>query len=116
MNKLDPLVLIAVFKEMLGAPLLWFLISATVLGTLAFVTLLIKERAIVPTRRAYCQALGLIGASLAWVLMAKLSSSGFADAGGPIDWVVMAFVFALGFVGSSAFFYTAAGWWSSLKK
>lgn len=58
------------------------------------------------------QALGLIGGVFALMLMANVSSSGFTDAGGPADWLLIALVFGLGLVGAAIVFYTIAGWWA----
>ncbi|MFA7437068.1 DUF5368 domain-containing protein [Castellaniella sp.] len=109
MNELDPLVLLAVFQEMLG-PLLWVLLAVVLLGTLAFAALLVRERRLVANRLVWAQAIGVLGGILALVLMAQVSSSGFADAGGPIDWLLIALVFFLGLVGTAILFYTVAGW------
>ena len=111
MKELDPLILLAVFQEMLG-PLLWLLLAVVVLGLLAFVVLLIRERGLMSRRLVRSEALGVIGGGLALVLMAQVSSSGFTDAGGPADWFLIALVFGLGLVGSTMLFYTVGGWWS----
>ena len=111
MKELDPLILLAVFQEMLG-PLLWLLLGVVVLGLLAFVVLLIRERGLMSRRLVRSEALGVIGGGLALVLMAQVSSSGFTDAGGPADWFLIALVFGLGLVGSTMLFYTVGGWWS----
>ncbi|MFA5664725.1 DUF5368 domain-containing protein [Castellaniella sp.] len=111
MNELDPLVLLAVFQEMLG-PLLWVLLAVIIIGTLAFLTLLLRERRLVAHRLMWSQAAGILGGALALVLMAYVSSSGFADAGGPIDWLLIALVFFLGLVGTAVLVYTVAGWCS----
>jgi hypothetical protein len=115
MKELDPIVLLAVFQEMLG-PLLWLLLAISALGTLAFVLLLLREGRIVSRRAVISQALGLPGGALALVLMAKVSSSGFTDAGGPVDWLLIALVFVLGFIGSAILLYTAAGWWTVRRR
>jgi len=109
MKELDPLVLLAVFQEMLG-PLLWLLILLAVGGTLAFVVVLIRERKVHARRLVLSQLAGIAGGALALVLMAKVSSSGFTDAAGPIDWLLIALVFGLGLVGTTILVYTAAGW------
>lgn len=109
MKELDPIILLAVFQEMLG-PLLWLLLAVIVLGTAAFVLLVIRERGLVARRLVRAQALGLLGGALALVLMAKVSSSGFTDAGGPADWFLIALVFGIGLVGSTILFYTLGGW------
>jgi len=109
MKELDPLVFLAVFQEMLG-PLLWVLILLIVLGTLAFVGLLLKEKTINSRRLVRAELAGLVGGGLALVLMAKVSSSGFTDAGGPADWFLIALVFGLGLAGTAILVYTFMGW------
>ena len=115
MKELDPLILLSVFQEMLGA-LLWPLLAIMVLGTLAFMLLLVRERKIVSRRFVRSQALGLIGGVFALMLMANVSSSGFTDAGGPADWFLIALVFGLGLVGAAIVFYTIAGWWAIYRR
>ena len=111
MKELDPVIVLAVFQEMLG-PLLWVLLAVVVLGLSAFVLLLVRERRIVSRRLVGAEMLGILGGALALVLMAKVSSSGFTDAGGPADWFLIAAVFGAGLVGSTILVYTVAGWWS----
>lgn len=110
MKELDPLILLAVFQEMLGTPLLALLVLLVVGGTLAFAALLWREGKLVATRLVRCQLLGLAGGVLALVLMAKVSSSGFTDAGGPADWFLIALVFGLGAIGTTVIGYATAGW------
>ncbi len=114
MKELDPVILLAVFQEMLG-PWLWLLLAVAVVGLLAFAMLLVRERGIVPRRLVRAEALGIVGGVLALVLMARVSSSGFTDAGGPADWFLIALVFGVGLAGSTILIYTAAGWWSSRR-
>lgn len=109
MKELDLLVFLAVFQEMLG-PLLWVLLAIVVLGTAAFLVLLVRERGVLPRRLVRMQAMGLLGGALALVLMAQVSSSGFTDAGGPADWVLIALVFILGWVGATIVLYTLTGY------
>lgn len=115
MKELDPYVLLAVFQEMLG-PLLWLLMAIAVVGTAAFVALLLREKGIVARRLVRAQALGLLGGAFALVLMAKVSSSGFTDAGGPADWFLIGLVFGLGLIGSAIVLYTLGGWWSICRQ
>lgn len=109
MKELDPLVLVAVFQEMLGV-WLWILLAAIVIVTVAFVGLLIRERGVVSQRLVRTQTVGLLGGVLSLVVMAKVSSSGFTDAAGPADWILIALVFVLGTIGSTILLYTLAGW------
>ena len=109
MKELDPMILLAVFLEMLG-PLLWLLLAVVLLGTAAFVALLVRERRIAARRLVRAQLVGLVGGVLALVLMAQVSSSGFTDAAGPIDWILIVAVYVLGMLGSMVLAYTAVGW------
>ncbi|HLT05661.1 MAG TPA: DUF5368 domain-containing protein [Pseudomonas sp.] len=109
MKELDPMILLAVFLEMLG-PLLWLLLAVVLLGTAAFVALLVRERGIAARRLVRAQLVGLVGGVLALVLMAQVSSSGFTDAAGPIDWILIVAVYVLGMLGSMVLAYTAVGW------
>lgn len=109
MKQLDPLVLWAIFEEMLG-PLLWLMAIVMIGGTLAFVALLIRERGVVARRLVGAEFTGLFGGALALALMAQVSSSGFTDAGGPIDWLVVALIYVLGAVATTVLVYTFFGW------
>ncbi|GAD20429.1 MULTISPECIES: DUF5368 domain-containing protein [Comamonadaceae] len=115
MKELDPFILLAVFQEMLG-PLLWILLAIVVLGLVAFVALLVREKGLVSRRLVRSEALGIVGGALALVLMAKVSSSGFTDAAGPADWFLIALVFGAGLVGSTILAYTIAGWWPARRQ
>lgn len=109
MKEFDPMVFVAVFQEMLGA-WLWILLGVAVLGTLAFVALLARERTLVSRRLVQSELAGLFGGVVALVIMAKVSSSGFTDAGGPADWFLIALVYGVGLVSSTVLVYTLLGW------
>lgn len=116
MSELDPIVLLAVFQEMLGAPLLWLLIILGIVTPLAFITLLLRERRLVSSRMLYSQAAGLLGGGLALVLMTRVSSSGFTDAGGPADWLLIGLIFGLGLIVTTLTLYSIAGWTQALRR
>ena len=116
MSELDLIMLLAVFREMLGAPLLWLLIILGTATPLAFITLLLRERRLVSGRMLYSQAAGLVGGGLALILMARVSSSGFTDAGGPADWLLIGLIFGLGLVGTTLMLYSIAGWAQALRR
>ncbi|MCC2595722.1 DUF5368 domain-containing protein [Pusillimonas sp. MFBS29] len=109
MKELDPQMFLAVFQEMLG-PLLWLLLALVGVGTLAFVALLARERRIAWRRLAWSELIGLFGGVIALVFMAKVSSSGYSDAAGPADWILLALIFVLGAIGTAVIAYTAIGW------
>ncbi len=116
MSELDPIVLLAVFQEMLGAPLLWLLIILGIVTPLAFITLLLRERRLVSSRMLYSQAAGLLGGGLALVLMTRVSSSGFTDAGGPADWLLIGLIFGLSLIVTTLTLYSIAGWTQALRR
>ena len=109
MKELDPLVFVAVFQEMLGV-WLWVIVLSVAVGMVALVLLLARERKVVSRRLVVSEVLGLLGGGLALVIMAKVSSSGFTDAGGPADWFLIALVYGAGLLVTTALVYTALGW------
>jgi len=111
---LDPLVFVAVFQEMLG-PMLWLLLGLAVLGVTAFVALLAREKGIVARRLVRAELIGLLGGVLALAIMARVSSSGFTDAGGPADWFLIALVYGVGVVATAILAYAAMGWLAPRK-
>ena len=110
MKELDPRVLFAVFHEMLG---IWtWILPALVLALLiGFGLLLLRERGIRSTRLLRSELLGLLGGAVALVVMARVSSSGFTDAAGPADWLLVAGVFVAGTLATALSAYTVGGWW-----
>ncbi len=115
MKDLDLMTLLAVFQEMLA---LWFwpLVVLTLLGLLAFISLVLKDRGLVSRRMMQAQLAGLPGGVLALVIMAKVSSSGFTDAGGPADWLLIGIVFIVGLVETTILAYSALGWHTHFKR
>ena len=61
------------------------------------------------------ELLGLLGGAVALVIMAKVSSSGFTDAGGPADWFLIALVYGVGAVGTTVLAYAVMGWTGQRK-
>lgn len=110
MQNADLSMFLAVFQEMLGI-WLWVLPALIVLGFIALVVLLLRERRVVSRRLLQSELLGIAGGGLALVIMAKVSSSGFTDAGGPADWFLIAVVYGIGLILSTVLCYTALGWW-----
>jgi len=109
MQELDPMVFLAVFQEMLG-PMLWVMLLTAVVAVAAFVALVLHEKGIVSRRLVHAELLGLLGGVLALVIMARVSSSGFTDAGGPADWFLIALVYGIGVVATVILTYAVMGW------
>jgi len=111
MKELDPFVFLIVFIEMLG-PFLWVLLAAILLVAIAFVALLIREKRVYASRIVWSQLLGLLGGGASLIIMAKVSSSGYTDAAGPIDWLLILAVFIAGMLATALTLYTVMGWFT----
>ena len=109
MKDLDPFVFLAVFQEMLG-PLLWVLIGLALFGIAAFIVLLVREGGLVHRRFVLAQAVGILGGFAALVIMAKVTLSGFTDAGGPVVGLLLCAIWGGGFVGATVLAYVAQGY------
>ncbi len=110
MKEHDLAVYWAVFYEMMGV-WLWILLAIAIVAIGAFVTVLQLEKRLHARRFVYAQTLGiLLGGPLALIIMAKVSSSGFTDAAGPIDWILIVLVYFLGYVGMTIIAYALMGW------
>ncbi|MBB4264861.1 DUF5368 domain-containing protein [Roseospira visakhapatnamensis] len=108
MQGFDIAVFVSVFLEMMGG-ILWVLLALAVMGIAGFVMVLLRERTLVSRRLLRCQAMGLLGGVGALVLMAWVTMSGFTDAGGPVDWLLIGIIFGTGLMGTTILTYAAWG-------
>ncbi len=98
--------LIAVFEEVFGRGLFWALVVAAGIVTLAYIFVLIRDRAVSWKKFLTAQLAMPFGAVFAvWFLM-WITHSGLSDLGGPIDLIVMLGVAALGAIGAAILVYT----------
>ncbi len=109
MKDLDPLVLYYVFVEMMGPPLFWALLLTALLGLSAFFWVLLRERSISSPRLVKSEIIGLFGGVGALVLMAQITHSGFTDAGGPVDWLLVGLIWGGGLAGTTILSYAVFG-------
>jgi hypothetical protein len=108
MKDLDIGTFVAVFQEMLG-PWLWVGLAAAALATLAFAYVIVRDRGLVPARLVWSEVVAIAGGVAAVLIMQAVTHSGFADIGGPIDWVLVALIFAAGAVGTMVGVYALLG-------
>lgn len=108
MKDLDPLVFFYVFQEMLG-PLLWLLPLLALLGIAGFVYVLMRDGGLVSRRLVISEVVGFFGGFAALALMAWVTLSGFSDAGGPVDWLLVGVIWGVGVVGGAVLSYAALG-------
>lgn len=98
--------LIAVFEEIFGPGLFWGMVGLAVLVTLAYLYVLIRDRAISWRKFLLAQLSMPIGAIAAiWLVMAATHSR-LSNIGGPVDLIVLLGVAAGGAVGMAILVYT----------
>lgn len=110
MKDLDIFVMFAVFQEMLG-PVLWLLLALAIGGIAAFASVVLREGSLDSRRLVRSELVGLLGGIGALVLMAKVTVSGFTDAGGPVDWLLIGLIWGIGLAGTTILAYAAQGLW-----
>lgn len=108
MKDMDPFVFLVVFQEMLG-PLLWLLIALAAFGVIGFALVFLREGRLDSRRLVRSEVIGLAGGMLALVLAAKFTVSGFTDAGGPVDWLLIGLIWGTGLAGTTILAYAVQG-------
>jgi hypothetical protein len=106
MKELTLQTLIAVFEEMFGRGLFWTMVAAAGVITLAYLYVLIRDRAVSWRKFLAAQIAMPFGAVAAVVFVFRVTRSRLADIGGPIDWFVVLGIAAAGAVGAAILVYT----------
>ncbi|WP_298678856.1 DUF5368 domain-containing protein [uncultured Lentibacter sp.] len=106
MQELTLTTLFAVFEEIFGRGLFWAMVLAAALVTVAYIYVLIRDRAVSWRKFLWAQLSMPIGAIAAVLFVQGMTRSGFADIGGPIDMIVLLGVAAGGAVGMAICIYT----------
>ena len=99
--------LIAVFEEMFGATLFWAMTAAAVLVTLAYLYVLIRDRAVSWRKFLLAQLAMPVGAVAAVTFVFWITRSGLRDIGGAIDLIMVLGIAAAGAAGIAILVYTA---------
>lgn len=108
MKELDPLVFFYVFQEMLG-PLLWVLPLTAAAGIAVFVRVVLRDGRLIGSRLMRAELFGVAGGFAALALAASVTYSDFTDAGGPIDWLLVASIWGAGLIGGTILAYAVSG-------
>lgn len=106
MNELTPSTLLAVFEEMFGKGLFWFMVAAAAVILGAYLFVLIRDRSVSMKKFLWAQISMPFGALAAILFTLWLTNSQVTDIGGPIDVIVFLAIAAMGAVASSIFVYT----------
>ena len=99
--------ILAVFEEMFGAGLFWSLVVIAALITIGFVLMLFRDRGLDSRRLVRAQLAAPLGGIAAVLFVQWITSSGFRDIGGPIDWLVVLGIFIAGSIGLMLLVYVA---------
>ncbi|MCW1951434.1 MAG: DUF5368 domain-containing protein [Octadecabacter sp.] len=98
--------LLAVFEEIFGRGLFWGMVVIAAVVTLAYLFVLVRDRAVSWHKFLWAQLSMPVGAVFAvWFLLA-MTHSQLRDMGGPIDLIVLFMVAAGGAVGMAILVYT----------
>ena len=101
--------LIAVFEEIFGRGLFWVLVMAAAVVTIAYLYVLIRDRAMSMRKFLLAQLSMPFGAVAAVLFVQAMTSSHLRDIGGPVDWVLVALIFVLGTIGATVGAYALLG-------
>lgn len=107
--------MIAVFEEIFGRGLFWFMVFAAVVITLAYLYVLVRDRAMSMRKFLWAQLSMPFGAVAAVLFVQVMTHSNFKDIGGPVDLIVLLGIAALGAVGAAILVYTAQSLFPSAK-
>lgn len=99
--------MLAVFEEIFGRELFWTMAAVAAAVTLAYLYVLVRDRAVSWRKFLLAQLSMPLGAAGAvWFLM-EATHSRLSDMGGPVDVIVLALVAVVGAVGLAVLVYTA---------
>lgn len=105
MQELTFQTMIAVFEEIFGRTLFWAMVVAAVLVTVAWIYVLIRDRALGMRQFLVAQLFMPVGAVAAvWFVMA-VTDSHLGDMGGPIDVIILLAIAAMGAIGAAILVY-----------
>ena len=116
MKELTLSTMLAVFEEVFGPALFWMLIGLAILGLVAFLYVLMRERNFASGRFIRSEILGVIGGFAAIWFVQIVTASGYGDIGGPIDLIILALIWIAGAAGTVMVAYTIQGLLFGQKK
>jgi len=106
MKELTPDTLIAVFEEMFGTWLFWAMVVAAAIITLAYLYVLVRDRAMSMRKFLWAQICMPVGAVVAVAFVLWITNSRLVDMGGPVDVMLLLAIAVFGAIGVSILVYT----------
>lgn len=97
---------LAVFEEMLGTGLFWFMALAALVITCGYLFVLIRDRSLSMKKFLWAQVSMPFGAIVAILITLWATNSHVTDIGGPVDVIVFLGTAIVGAIGTSIFVYT----------
>lgn len=98
--------LVAVLQEMFGPPVFWLACAGAILVTIAYLYVLVRDRAVSWRKYLWAQVSMPFGAVAAVWLVLLFTSSRLGDLGGAIDVIVLLLVAVAGAIGAAILVYT----------
>ena len=98
--------MIAVNEEIFGRGLVWTMVAAAVVVTIAYLYVLIRDREVSWKKFLWAQVSMPVGAILAVWFVMFMTKSRLTDLGGPVDIIVLLGIAAMGAVGMAILVYT----------
>ncbi len=98
--------MLAVFEEIFGRGLFWAMVIVSVLITVAYLFVLVRDRSVSWRKFLLAQLSMPVGAIAAVLFVQAVTDSSFADIGGPVDVVVLLGIAILGAIGMAILVYT----------
>jgi hypothetical protein len=98
--------LIAVFEEIFGRGLFWAMVIAAGIVSLAYIYVLMRDRAVSWRKFLLAQLSMPFGAVAAVLFVQGMTHSHLRDLGGPVDLIVLLGVAGMGAVGAAILVYT----------
>jgi len=98
--------LIAVFEEIFGRGLWWFMVVLALAITALYLYVLIRDRTMSARKFLWAQLSMPFGAVAAVLYVQAMTNSHFRDIGGPIDVIVLLGVAVVGAIGCAILVYT----------
>jgi hypothetical protein len=97
--------LIAVWEEMFGQGVFWTMVALAAVITGLYLYVLIRDRAMSMRKFLWAQLSMPVGALASVWFVLSITSSRLADMGGPIDWLMLLGIAAVGAVGFAILVY-----------
>ncbi|MCB1390375.1 MAG: DUF5368 domain-containing protein [Rhodobacteraceae bacterium] len=97
--------LIAVWEEMFGQGVFWAMVVVAAVITALYLYVLVRDRALSMRKFLWAQLSMPLGAAASVAFVLSITSSSLSDMGGPVDWLVLGLIAAVGAVGFAILVY-----------